>query len=89
MASFSFSLLDQPFSRPVPIAVAAAAEADVLRAVLYATERGIVVPHLVGDAGEIRRIAKENGLNLDAAAVVNVPDVAEAARTAVALVAAG
>ncbi|MDA3948173.1 MAG: bifunctional enoyl-CoA hydratase/phosphate acetyltransferase [Spirochaeta sp.] len=92
MASFSFSLLEQPFSRPVPIAVAAAAEADVLRAVLGAAERGIVVPHLVGDATRIRQIAEENRLNLDGATIVDVAepaDAAEVARRAVALVSTG
>lgn len=89
MSEFAFAHLDRPFQERVPIAVAAAAEADVLNAVFDASKKGIVDPILVGDEGEIRRISEQEAIELDPIRIVDVADPAEAAHAAVALVAAG
>lgn len=89
MSDFSFQDLRRPFAARVPIAVAAAAEADVLRAVLDASRNGVVYPILVGDAGEIGRIATDESIDLHDAKIVDVEDPADAAMRAVTLVAEG
>ncbi len=88
-AGFSFKLLARPFSVPVHMAVAAAEEEDVLRAVMDSASRGIVFPHLVGSADQIRRIAEQCEANLDGAEIIDVAGPEEAAARAVAMVAGG
>ncbi|MFW5795715.1 MAG: bifunctional enoyl-CoA hydratase/phosphate acetyltransferase [Alkalispirochaeta sp.] len=88
-APFSFRLLDELGGMRVPLAVAAAEEADVLRAVLDAAAAEIVHPILVGNEVEIRRIVEVENLDLTGAEIKNVENPGDAARTAVAAVAAG
>lgn len=71
------------------IAVAAAQDDDVLKAVDLAWSAGVIQAILVGDAEEIRSIAAKNGLDLSAHQVIDVPDKAEACRKAVELVSEG
>jgi phosphate butyryltransferase len=72
--------------RPVPIAVAGAADSTVLEAVRSARERGWVTPLLVGSEADIRETAGASGIALDGFTVV---DAAEPAAAAVALVRGG
>ncbi len=87
--AFSFQNLERPFTAPVPMAVAAAEEEDVLSAVMSAAEKGTVIPRLVGNADSIRACAERLGLDLSTAEIIDVPDAERAARTAVAMVADG
>jgi phosphate butyryltransferase len=61
------------------MAVAAAHEATVLTAVKAARAQDIADPVLFGRAGEIERIAREIGLELESIPVVDAPDPAAAA----------
>ena len=74
---------------PVAVAVAAAHEDSVLRAVAEASGQGIARFILVGDAGRIRAIADECGLDLSGCDIADEPDSARAAASAVSLVRAG
>ncbi len=59
-------LLLKAKSRPIrKMAVAAAEDEYVLKALLDATKEGIVIPLLVGDKEKIERIAQSIGFNLD------------------------
>jgi len=71
------------------IAVAAAADADVLTAVNEAKNEGIADAILVGDAGKIREICQLNGFNADSFTIEHVPDVKMAAKRAARLVREG
>ena len=72
------------------LAVAAAADAHTLEAVLKAEAEGLIVPVLVGDEAEIRRIYADMGKTLsDTTVIVNEPDKAEACVKAVALIRGG
>ncbi|MBM7562265.1 bifunctional enoyl-CoA hydratase/phosphate acetyltransferase [Fusibacter tunisiensis] len=71
------------------LVVAAAQDADVLYAVCKAAEEGLVKPILVGDAGAIQQIAKEQSLRIDSYELLNEPDLVEAARKSVKLVSDG
>jgi len=71
------------------VAVACAADAHVLQAADAAVKAGIAGFILVGDEGEIARVAKDNGIDLAAFEVEHVADDAEACKAAVALVAGG
>ncbi len=71
------------------LAVAAAQDEEVLVAVCNAAREGIVEPILVGDTAKIREIAGEHNLDISAFALVEAPDLVEAARTAVKMVSAG
>jgi phosphotransacetylase len=64
---------------PVPLAVAGGADATVLQALLTATERGWVVPFVVGAEAEIRRQAEQCGMSLDGFHIVDAHDAAAAA----------
>jgi len=74
---------------PVPAVIAAAQDFEVLEAVSEAQARGIIRAILVGDATCIRRIAREHGLDLRSACIVDEPDVVTSADKAMHLVAAG
>jgi len=74
---------------PVPVAIAAAQEYEVLEAVSEAQARGIVRAILVGDAACIRSIAREHSLDLDDALIIDEPDVVSSADEAMRLVADG
>ncbi len=71
------------------VAVAVAADADVLAAVCDARKAGIAEVVLVGDAAKIHAIAREHGYDLAGMEVCDVADNLEAARTAVQLVRQG
>jgi phosphotransacetylase len=53
-----------------------------LAGAIKATELGIIHPVLIGPAGEIEQIAKENNLNIAGLRIIDVPDSAAAAATA-------
>jgi len=74
---------------PRKVALAMAEEADVLIAVVRAMEKGIVHPILVGDPDEIRRIAREEGLDLKDAPIVDARGEKDCAARAVELVREG
>lgn len=80
------AILDKAKSSPrKTISVAAAADRDVLEAVKLAEEAGLTRAILVGDAGKIKPLMKEIGLN-ERTMVVDEPDEQAAALQAVALV---
>ena len=68
------------------IAVAAAADADVLTAVNAAKNEGIAEAILVGDSAAIRELCRDNGINPDSFEIEHVPDVRMAAKRAAKLV---
>ena len=68
------------------VAVAAAADEDVLTAVHAAQTEGIADVILIGDEVEIREICRKNGMAADAFEIEHVPDVRLAARRAARLV---
>lgn len=88
-APFSFSQLAAGDAPPVRIAVAAAAEEEVLRAVRDAADRGIVTPVLFGDPDEIRRVADDGHVDLGDLELRPADRPEDAAREAVRAVAAG
>ena len=73
----------------VKLAVAAAADADVLTAVSAAKQAGIADAILVGDAEAIARICRKEGVNSESFEIEHEPDVRLAARRAAALVRGG
>jgi phosphate butyryltransferase len=73
----------------VKIAVAAAADADVLTAVNAAKQAGIADAVLVGDAEAIARICREEGIDPEIFEIEHEPDVRLAARRAASLVRSG
>lgn len=74
---------------PKTIAVAVAQDCEVLMAVNRARELGIAEAVLVGDEGEIRRIAKEKNIDIEQFEILDQKDKSEACRMAVRLVAEG
>ncbi len=68
------------------LAVAAAADKAVLKAVKDATENSIIIPVLVGNTAEIEKIAEEIGFNVGNYDIYNEPDPANASRKAVSLI---
>ncbi|MDZ7743136.1 MAG: bifunctional enoyl-CoA hydratase/phosphate acetyltransferase [Bacteroidota bacterium] len=71
------------------IAVAAAADQDVLEAVKNAWSEGIIEPIFVGNEENIRNICKKIDFNIDEFEMIHQEDRLEAALTAVALVREG
>ncbi len=71
------------------VSVACAQDKDVLLAVDRAREAGIVDAILVGDEGEIKKIAAANNIDLGNYKLVDRSDLTEAAREAVRLVSSG
>lgn len=65
------------------VAVAAAADREVLQAVKMAQDEGLVKPVLVGDVPQIKGLALEIGLRLEEAELVHEPDAVRAAHKAV------
>jgi phosphate butyryltransferase len=74
---------------PVPVAIAAAQEYEVLEAANEAQARGIIHAILVGDAQAIRHIAREHDLDIRQFHIIDEPDVAAAADKTMHLVAQG
>ncbi len=60
-----------------------------LRGALEAAEQGLIVPVLVGPDARIRKVAAENGLDLDGHEIVDAPHSHAAAAKAVALIREG
>ncbi len=71
------------------ISVACAHDDDVLKSIKAAHERGLVKGYLVGDAGKIREIAAEVGLDLGDFEIIEESDKAVASEKAVRLVSEG
>ncbi len=71
---------------PVPIAIAAAQDADVIEAMKRAQEIGLANGIYVGDPRKILSLAEVAGLKISDAQVIAEPDDALAARKAIALV---
>lgn len=71
------------------LAVAAADDKPVLKAVGGAMEQGVIEPLLVGDEAKIKAIAEEINFNLDGIEIVNQSNPVAAAAKAVELVRAG
>lgn len=74
---------------PRRIAVAAAEELHVLEAVRAASDKGLVLPTLVGNLQEIYALAAAQGINIDDFAILPAHDKYEAAALAVRLVHSG
>lgn len=71
------------------IAVAAAADFPVLKALKAASELGIAEPLLIGDADKIREISASLSYSITAFDLIDVPDPAEASYRAVEQIRAG
>ncbi|WP_374214187.1 bifunctional enoyl-CoA hydratase/phosphate acetyltransferase [Candidatus Desulfosporosinus nitrosoreducens] len=78
------SLLDKAKSRGrAKVAVAAAADKEVLEAIKLAEMEDLVTPVLIGDVNVIQQISLEIGLNLERTELIHVPDPIDAAHRAV------
>ncbi|HKK49805.1 MAG TPA: bifunctional enoyl-CoA hydratase/phosphate acetyltransferase [Alkalispirochaeta sp.] len=87
---FSFAELDREPTHRAAVAVAAAADEDVLQAVYTARERGLIEPILVGERNAIERVAAAGEIDLSGMTIESVGgEAASAAQRAVELVAAG
>jgi len=75
--------------QPRRIAVAAAADSDVLRSVHEARALGFVIPVLFGDEAAIRKVAAEESIPLDGVEIVQADSDEAAAAGAAALVSSG
>jgi len=76
-------ILEQVASEPTrTLAVAAAAQEEVLWAVKQVLEQGIATACLVGDQGEIERIADSIDMDLSGVPIINEPDDLASARAA-------
>ena len=75
--------------RTVRMAVAAAGDEHTVEAVLHARAEGVVSPILVGDRAAICAALEKFGASLPEEDIVDVPDPAESAKAAVALVREG
>ena len=71
------------------IAVAAAQDDDVLKAIKSAVEENICIPILVGNKEKIIEISKEINFNLDNIQIIDEKDLQQAANIAVSLVSSG
>lgn len=74
---------------PVPTAVAYPCEATALSGAIEASNRGLIVPLLVGPANRIERTAAANHLDLAKQEIINVPNSNAAAAKAVELIREG
>ena len=74
---------------PVPTAVAYPCEATALSGAIEASNRGLIVPLLVGPADRIEESATANHLDLDKLQIINVPNSNAAAARAVELIREG
>ncbi len=71
------------------LAVAAAQDEDVLKAVHEAKEMGLVEPILVGDQEKIIEIMNKLNITSELYEIIHEPDLIQAARKAVELVSTG
>jgi phosphate butyryltransferase len=74
---------------PVPVAVVAAHDPAVLKAVCQAQREGMIEATLVGDWPAIEAYAAQTGVDLEGANVVHEPDARQAARRVVRMVREG
>ncbi|MDR3602664.1 MAG: bifunctional enoyl-CoA hydratase/phosphate acetyltransferase [Desulfosporosinus sp.] len=65
------------------VAVAVAADKEVLEAIKIAEKEGLITPVLVGDSEQIKRLAQEIGLSLDGAELIHELDPEVAVHKAV------
>jgi phosphate acetyltransferase len=72
-------------TKPVPAAVVWPLSGVALRGADEAARTGIIEPHLIGRAEDIRRLAREQNIDISAYKVENAEDYAEAARLGVEL----
>ena len=78
------SLLDRAKSMGrAKVAVAVAADREVLEAIKLADKEGLITPVLVGDGEQIKRLAQEIGLSLAGAELIHEPRPEVAAQKAV------
>lgn len=89
MDSFDRLLKMAKTVKPKKIAVAAAQDDDVLRAVQAAVRENICIPILVGDKERIKELCEEINFNIDNIQIIDEKDGQQAAETAVALVSSG
>ena len=87
----SFTLMSERVKRlgRQRIAVAAAQDEELLRSIAQAWELGIADPILIGNKGEIEKIAAGSGLDLAPFDLIDEPDDRKACRLAVRLVRQG
>ncbi|RQD70079.1 MAG: bifunctional enoyl-CoA hydratase/phosphate acetyltransferase [Tindallia sp. MSAO_Bac2] len=76
-------------TKKMKLAVAAAQDEDVLKAVCEAAKLNIIEPVLYGDLSEIREIARKIEMNIDSVEMHHCSDVKEAAAQAVDAVSSG
>ena len=74
---------------PLPVAVAAADDPNVLASLVEARQQGIVTPYLVGDASAIEAIAAREGFDLSDMTIINETDREQTARKVVSFVREG
>lgn len=89
MRNFAEMIAAAKTAGPRILAVAAAADADVLEAVREAEQEGLCTGLLVGSEADIRRIAGEIKMDLTPHRIVDVPNPIQAAHKAVELVRQG
>lgn len=78
------SLLDRAKSQGrAKVAVAVAADKEVLEAIKIAEKEGLITPVLIGDGEQIKRLAQEIGLSLEGAELIHEPHPEVAAHKAV------
>ena len=75
--------------KTMKLVIAAAHDEDVLGAVCKAAEDGLIIPILVGDQVEIKKLAERDGLNISNYEIIDVVDLTEAAKISVKLVSDG
>jgi phosphate acetyltransferase len=74
---------------PVPTAVAHPCDASSLAGAVEAAAAGMIRPILVGPEAKIRKVAAENGINLDGIRIIDAAHSHDSAEKAVALVRTG
>jgi phosphate butyryltransferase len=73
----------------IRVAAVAAHDLHTLEGLNAASEKGMIEPVLIGDAGKIRGICKEAGLSVGGAEIIDIADDKAGARKAAALIAEG
>jgi phosphate butyryltransferase len=89
IANYDQMLQTAAAAGPVPVAIAAAQEEEVLAAAIQAQSRGIIDGLLVGDAAAIHDIADQAGLDLQAMRIIDEPDPLQSASRTMRIVAEG
>lgn len=89
MKSFSQMIESAKSAKPKKVAVAAAQDDDVLRAIQAAVKENICIPILIGNKERIIEISKEINFDLENIEIIDEKDPQQAARAAVSLVSSG